>query len=239
MASPAQIAANRANAKKSTGPRTVEGKQRASMSALQHGLAAQTVVLPHEDSLAYDDMRMSLYNQHEPATPDECMLVDQLAAAWWRTVRVRQIETDMLDLQIQTLNNAHPKKKKSKTSDRQALAVRFVTEDEKDFRNFMRYDAAIERAFYRALNSLQKLQAARLRAQPRASTSGRAPVTPTINNAIGFVPHAAAAPSLPQAAVEIGFVSQTHFSPRASNQAAVVCAGSPGCGDTPLLSSGL
>ena len=177
MASPAQLAANRANAKKSTGPRTVEGKQRASMSALQHGLAAQTVVLPHEDSLAYDDMRMSLYNQHEPATPDECMLVDQLAAAWWRTVRVRQIETDMLDLQIQTLNNAHPKKGKSKTSDRQALAVRFITEDEKDFRNFMRYDAAIERAFYRALNNLQKLQAARRR---QASS--------TNENEIGFVP---------------------------------------------------
>jgi hypothetical protein len=191
MASPAQLAANRANAKKSTGPRSIEGKQRASMSALQHGLAAQTVVLPHEDSLAYDDMRMSLYNQHEPATPEECMLVDQLAAAWWRTVRVRQIETDMLDLQIQTLNNAHPKKGKSKRSDRQALAVRFVTGDEKDFRNFMRYDAAIERAFYRALNNLQKLQAARVRreaaAEPRPSQSRRAPATPTKETVIGFV----------------------------------------------------
>ena len=50
MASPAQMAANRANAQKSTGPRTLEGKQRASMSALKHGLAAQTVVLPHEDN---------------------------------------------------------------------------------------------------------------------------------------------------------------------------------------------
>jgi hypothetical protein len=185
MASPAQIAANRANAQKSTGPRTVEGKKRASMSALQHGLAAQTVVLPHEDSLAYEDMRVSLYNQHEPATPEECMLVDQLAAAWWRTVRVRQIETDMLDLQIQTLNNKHPKKEKSKRSDRQALAVRFVTEDEKDFRNFMRYDAAIERAFYRALNALQKLQSARKKNEAASE--------------IGFVPQSAEALDWPNA----------------------------------------
>ena len=44
--------ANRANAEKSAGPRTIEGKQRASMSAPKHGLAAQTVALPHEDNTA-------------------------------------------------------------------------------------------------------------------------------------------------------------------------------------------
>src|SRR5688572_28422787 len=161
MASPAQIAANRANALKSTGPRTIEGRKRSSVSALRHGLTAQTLDLPHEDNAAYDEIRASLYQQYEPATQQECMLVDQLASAWWRTLRVRQIETDMLDLQIQTLNGQYPEKKKSKTTDRHALAVRFVTESEKDFVNFMRYDAQIERAFYRALNTLEKLQAVR------------------------------------------------------------------------------
>jgi hypothetical protein len=194
MASPAQIAANRANAQKSTGPRTVEGKKKSSLSALKHGLTAETLVLPHEDTVAYQEIRDSLYQQYEPATQQECMLVDQLASAWWRTIRVRQIETDMLDLQIQTLNRQYPEKKKTKTTDRQALAVRFVTESEKDFVNFMRYDAQIERAFYRALNTLEKLQAARKRTgppstEPRASASGQASATPTINTEIGFVSH--------------------------------------------------
>jgi hypothetical protein len=125
---------------------------------LCHGLTARTLVLPHEDNTAYDEVRASLYGQYEPATPQECMLVDQLASAWWRTLRLRQIETDMLDLQIRTLNNKYPEKEKTKTTDRQALAVRFVTESEKDFVNFMRYDAQIERAFYRALNTLEKLK---------------------------------------------------------------------------------
>ncbi len=102
MASPAQMAANRANAQKSTGPRTAAGKQRSSMSALKHGLSARTLVLPHEDNTAYEEVRASLYSQYEPATPQECMLVDQLASAWWRTLRERQIETDMLDLQNRT-----------------------------------------------------------------------------------------------------------------------------------------
>ena len=214
MASPAQMAANRANAQKSTGPRTAAGKQRAGMSALKHGLTAKTLVLPHEDNTAYEEVRASLYSQYEPATEQECMLVDQLASAWWRTLRVRQIETDMLDLQIRTLNNKYPEKEKTKTTDRQALAVRFVTESEKDFVNFMRYDAQIERAFYRALNTLEKLQAARkkheaLDAGRGAGASACPSATPTNQNPIGFVSHNSEPRALASGRThtKIGFVS--------------------------------
>ena len=41
MATEKQIAANRANALLSTGPRTAEGKARAAMNAYDHGMCAQ------------------------------------------------------------------------------------------------------------------------------------------------------------------------------------------------------
>jgi hypothetical protein len=85
MATAAQIAANRANAQKSTGPRTVEGKRRSSLNSLKWGLTAATLVLPHEDEIGYQETRGMLYTQYQPATPQECMLVDQLASSWWRT----------------------------------------------------------------------------------------------------------------------------------------------------------
>ncbi len=40
MVSEKQLAANRRNAQKSTGPRTAEGKTRVSMNAMKHGLSA-------------------------------------------------------------------------------------------------------------------------------------------------------------------------------------------------------
>jgi len=43
MATPAQILANRANAQKSTGPRSVEGKAASRFNALKHGLDVQSV----------------------------------------------------------------------------------------------------------------------------------------------------------------------------------------------------
>ena len=48
-ATPAQIAANRLNAAKSTGPKSVEGKEAARRNSLKHGLTGAGVVLPGED----------------------------------------------------------------------------------------------------------------------------------------------------------------------------------------------
>ncbi len=49
MASLAQMTANRANAQKSTGPRSDEGKETTRRNALKHGLAGRMALLPDEE----------------------------------------------------------------------------------------------------------------------------------------------------------------------------------------------
>src|SRR3712207_1945510 len=46
MSSPEKIRANRANAQRSTGPRTAKGRLQASLNALKHGLAVPSVAHP-------------------------------------------------------------------------------------------------------------------------------------------------------------------------------------------------
>ena len=53
MTSFRQIAANRRNASKSTGPTTGEGKQRSRCNALRHGLTDETVIGTLEDAEDY------------------------------------------------------------------------------------------------------------------------------------------------------------------------------------------
>ena len=50
MTTEAQTEANRANAQKSTGPRTPEGKAKVAQNALKHGLLAKQAVVVGEDT---------------------------------------------------------------------------------------------------------------------------------------------------------------------------------------------
>ena len=50
MATLAKIEANRRNAKRSTGPKTVSGKVASSKNAMRHGLLSREIVLPDESA---------------------------------------------------------------------------------------------------------------------------------------------------------------------------------------------
>jgi hypothetical protein len=55
MASPAQIAANQLNCRKSTGPRTPHGRAKSSMNSLKHGNRSQKLALLREESCAFEE----------------------------------------------------------------------------------------------------------------------------------------------------------------------------------------
>jgi len=55
MASPAQIAANQLNSRKSTGPRTPRGQAKSSMNALKHGNRSRKLALLREESCAFEE----------------------------------------------------------------------------------------------------------------------------------------------------------------------------------------
>lgn len=98
MPSPAQYAANRLNALKSTGPATPQGKARSSMNALRHGLTARVVVLPSEDMAAYKTFSTEIVDSLDAQTPVESQFAQTVADNMWRINRIRSIEDGMFGL---------------------------------------------------------------------------------------------------------------------------------------------
>jgi len=96
MATPAQIAANRLNALKSTGPTSVEGKAASSCNALKHGLDAASLVIPGEDPAEFAALREQYYAELDPYGPLEASLVQTLILSDWQQRRYRRIESALL-----------------------------------------------------------------------------------------------------------------------------------------------
>jgi len=84
MATAKQIAANRRNAQKSTGPKTPRGKAAIRFNNLRHGTRSKSSVLPGESLAELDIIQHKLYRTCRPATPEHRYWIDRLAIATWK-----------------------------------------------------------------------------------------------------------------------------------------------------------
>ena len=96
MASQRQLEANRANARRSTGPKSQRGKARSKMNAVRHGLTAKQIVVPGEEPEHFDMLREGLNADFAPGSTIERVLVDQLAVLVWRQQRSPIVEAALL-----------------------------------------------------------------------------------------------------------------------------------------------
>ena len=92
MTSEKQIQANKQNARKSTGPKTPEGKDRTSNNAVKHGLLSQDTLLPMEDQTAFTELSERLRSEAQPVGELENMLVERIIDARWRLRRLVRVE---------------------------------------------------------------------------------------------------------------------------------------------------
>jgi len=96
MVTPAKIAANRRNARRSTGPRTAEGKAIASANAVTHGLRSRRVLLPGESAADFDQFCAALREDLAPDGALEATLVDRIVLLVWRLRRIPWVEAGLL-----------------------------------------------------------------------------------------------------------------------------------------------
>jgi hypothetical protein len=104
MTSFRQIEANRRNAFKSTGPKTLNGKRSSRRNALRHGLTAETVIEGLEDTEDYRAFEAAIISDYDAQTAVERELVLRLASLLWRMRRAMSIETDLLRIQAEIVD---------------------------------------------------------------------------------------------------------------------------------------
>jgi hypothetical protein len=137
MATPAQIAANRLNSQKSTGPKSTA---LTCFNALKLGINAQSRVIPGEDPTELDTLAESYREQFHPMTPVEVALLDSLITADWELRRLRKIQPKLWSEDA------------------------FLDPDSKEAKRLSRFYRRLdttERSYHRALKELNKYSAAR------------------------------------------------------------------------------
>jgi hypothetical protein len=174
MASAAQIQANRLNARKSTGPRTPAGKERASRNAFKHGLLAREAVIRGEDPEEFERYREGMIEALAPAGPVEAMLAERVVGLSWRLRRAERLQnaafaaldggepTPLLDARLEEwkhLKGSEWERGVSGVVDENGTLGQVVVDDFADARvldRLLMYERRIESSLYRTMAELRR-----------------------------------------------------------------------------------
>src|SRR5215472_15508277 len=146
MTSEKQLEANRRNALKSTGPKSDEGKAKSSMNALRHGLTAGQAVLPHENQDDYEKLREGMLASYAPENTAEQALVEELANAYWRLMRLHRVDK----LYWAQLGGSYNRGD-------EGISEALLQTPDRQMRNFFRYYGQVEKSYYRALAAANQI----------------------------------------------------------------------------------
>lgn len=114
---PERLAANRRNARRSTGPRTPEGKARVAGNSLKHGLYAspqrKSLQALGESAREFEALRRGLEEEWQPSTWTEGRLVMNLAGLLWRLERARRAQEGVVARGVELLEIERARRRSS------------------------------------------------------------------------------------------------------------------------------
>jgi len=155
--SPARLAANRANAQRSTGPRTAAGREASSQNATRHGLLSRQPLLAGEDPADLEALTQKLIEALAPEGGVEEMLVDDIVGLFWRLRRLARVEVALYAVGLpQPVLRALSEAGEASSAVGIAFAAQAST-----FAVLTRYETALVHRLRRSLADYERLQAAR------------------------------------------------------------------------------
>ncbi|MBZ5584216.1 MAG: hypothetical protein LAQ30_18780 [Acidobacteriia bacterium] len=170
-----RLAANRANAARSTGPRTPEGKARSSQNARKHGFcAASLAVIRLEELDAVARLKADLVAAYQPVNSQELFAIERIALAQQALLRSATLETGLLTaclnetllrdagLPCAVADELTLDIEVTKAQNRAlalAVGLQHAVRRSNSFALFLRYQAQAERLYRRAVEEFDRLRA--------------------------------------------------------------------------------
>ena len=96
MTSQKQIEANQQNAKKSTGPKSEDGKAIVALNAIKHGILSEKLPIDEEEFAQYAEFYEMMQFELKPEGGLQSFLADRIISTAWRLRRIVHVETLML-----------------------------------------------------------------------------------------------------------------------------------------------
>jgi len=175
MATKAQIDANRKNAKKSTGPKTAEGKAAVARNALKHGLCSMNAVIYGEEKEEYEIHRQAYLDELKPVGVMESMLAERIVSLVWRLRRAELMQNQAIDYKIVMVcddsnfgvtQNVLPKALRQTLARTRELGCkldlgRALTRDlsnQRVMERLLMYERRIESSMFRTIKEFERLQ---------------------------------------------------------------------------------
>jgi hypothetical protein len=154
-------AANRANAQHSTGPKTDEGKAKSSMNAVKTGLTGRTVLLPGDDALIYQQHLDRNFLEFAPGSDREHALVQTIADAEWRLLRIHPLEASLWALGLREFA-AEFADVEDETNRQALLNGKILRDYKKDFSNLALQERRLRNHRKEDIAELKQLQQQRI-----------------------------------------------------------------------------
>ena len=179
-ASEAQIRANRANAARSTGPTSVEGKMRSRRNALKHGLTGEGIALISEDAAEVERRCVVFRADLKPSSELGRSLARRIAILSVRMDRSVEQETAALSERVRRAEDEFeaPDGLDEETVERLRAEAgrRAMFDPSREATLARKYEAAAERGFFRALKELRQVER-EFKGESKAPKVGASPET--------------------------------------------------------------
>src|SRR5438094_788059 len=163
-----KIEANRKNASKSTGPKSIQGKQTVATNAMKHGFLSRVAVIKDRDGGEsqdeFDQLHTKLRANLQPVGCMEDLLVERIAVSHWRKRRLLRYENGMISDRFACRRDAiatRPARWGKPDTERQLeldMRTDHVCMPGENVQLMLRYEAMIEKQLNRDFAMLQQLQ---------------------------------------------------------------------------------